>query len=120
MVATATSHKFQKGVSGNPSGKPKGTKDAPKFNFALICKEAGFNPCLELIKIARTAKSEHARVTACTEIASYVAPKLKAVEISPSDAKETFQMMMNFGKPNDNQETVADGIDNVQCEQDSK
>lgn len=120
MVGTANSNLFKKGVSGNPGGKPKGTKDKVKFDFAIICNQAKFNPVLELIKLARTAKSEHVRVTACSEIASYVAPKLKAVEISSSEAGERFQMFMTFGQPKEGEETATDGVDNIQCEQDGK
>ena len=121
MVATNRSSLFKKGVSGNPSGKPKGTKNKRSFDFAQICSNHDFDPCLELIKIVRTeGASIHAKVQACSEIMSYLAPKLKAVEVSAGEHTEKFQMTMNFGTPKEGEETVADGVYNIQREQDSK
>jgi len=99
MVATSTSHKFKKGQSGNPGGKKKGTKNKYKMDFLQTCCDEGFNPCLELIKIVRTTKSDHVKVTACSEIASYVAPKLKAIELTVDEAVERFQLNFNVIQP---------------------
>ena len=108
MGSSSGSHLFKKGQSGNPGGKKKGTKNKVKFDFLQTCCDEGFNPCLELIKIVRNTKSDHVRVTACSEIASYVAPKLKAIEISVDEAVERFQLNFNVISPDQAEKKAED------------
>lgn len=88
---------FQKGNCANPNGRPKGSKDKIRYNAGLICQQEKFNPIIKLIELAKEGKSQRIQLEAASELASYVCPKLKAIEVSLDDAKETFQFFLNTG-----------------------
>lgn len=74
---------FKPGQSGNPLGRKKGAINAKKrINVGEIMETLDFEPFKELVKIARTARSEKVRCEATIELCSYLAPKLKQVDFT--------------------------------------
>ena len=104
---------FQKGQVNNPKGRPKGSKDKINYNVGSICKSFNFNPFEQLIKLAQTGK-DRIKLEASAELASYLAPKLRSIEVTAEEAIEKFQLIFNVGnQPEENNQ--PDGIDNLQC-----
>lgn len=99
---------FEPGKSGNPKGRPPGSKDKYRFEVAKVLQEieiknkkgevigVGFNPFVNLVNLALNAKSEHVRCMATSELCSYVAPKLKSVELT-TDNENPFSITLNLG-----------------------
>lgn len=97
-------HRFQKGLSGNPNGRPKGAKNKVRFEVAEILKEEGCNPFKILAQLALgnadynrgVQVTGYLRKDAAAELAQYIAPKLKSVELT-GDQLENFTLFMNYG-----------------------
>lgn len=99
MVMPSESTQFKKGNTANPSGRPKGAKTKIRFDVAQTLKDLNYCPFTHLHKIANDdGWPKRERTQAACELAGYVAPKLKAVELSASDIKEGFQFMFNIKK----------------------
>jgi hypothetical protein len=100
---------FKKGESGNPNGRPKGAKNKIRFDVAEILKAEKCNPFKILAQIALGNTdynndrpiTAYLRKDAAAELAGYVAPKLKSVEIT-SDQLDNFTVMLNYAPPKDN------------------
>ena len=86
---------FPKGVSGNPEGKRKGTKNKIRYDVLKILDEHNFNPFIKLIELAENARSEHVKLEATTELAGYVAPKLKQISL-PHDTDSPVHFTINL------------------------
>lgn len=92
------SNLWQKGKSANPNGRPKGSKNHRGFNVEQILKDLKYCPFTHLYKMATDDKwSKRERTQAAIELCTYVAPKLKSVELS-SAQKESISLMINCGK----------------------
>ncbi len=65
-----------------PGGRPKGSRNKPKQRLIALleAKYPGYNPVVELARIAHETDDEQLRFNAHKEVAQYVTPKLKAVE----------------------------------------
>lgn len=98
---------FKPGQSGNLAGKPKGIKNKIQYDVAKTLKENNFDPIIELIEIARDPKSGcRVRLEATMDLLSYVAPKLKSIEIS-GGGEDLPPIIMNFaGSKNNVEESV--------------
>lgn len=91
----------------NPRGRPIGSIKKDIYNVAkslatmvLVDKDGnptkGFDPFYELAMLGKFAKSEKVRCEACSELAHYVAPKLKHIEHS-ADKDSPLNVVLNFG-----------------------
>lgn len=90
-------HLFKPGESGNKNGRPAGSKNKKRFEVAEILERCGCNPFEELAYLAMNAKSEKVRCEAASELAQYVAPKLKQIEHT-GNADSPVQFIMNLGE----------------------
>jgi hypothetical protein len=99
---------FKPGQSGNPQGRRPGSKNKKSYlsEVVEICEVNGVNPFEILAQIAagtlekpdgnRETINACLRKEAAAELCQYLAPKLKAVEIS-NDPQNPIQVYMNFG-----------------------
>lgn len=87
------------GKDANPNGRPKGSKTKFRFDVAAILHELKYCPFTQLVEIARDLKwNKRERTQAAIELASYVAPKLKSIEIT-SDEANKISLNLNYGSP---------------------
>lgn len=103
---------FKPGQSGNPKGRPPGSKNKLVYHVGEICEREGCNPFEVLAQIAagklqsgddfiEMKRAIRLRMEAAAELAQYLSPKLKAVELSNKDG-EGLQLFINTTLPADN------------------
>jgi hypothetical protein len=80
--------RFEKGHK-KLGGRKKGTINK-RTRVEEVCQEAGIDPFAILAEIASSAKEETTRLAAAKELARYLEPQLKAIEIaSPEKSHES-------------------------------
>jgi len=93
--------KFKKGESGNPNGRPKGSKSAKTKLVEQRLKELGCDPLEVLATICNDKKEETSlRLHAAKELANYIYPKRKAIEHSTEDG-ESLSFTVNMVDSNE-------------------
>ena len=67
-----------------PAGRPAGSLNRPKRALIQLLEETlpGYSPVIEMAKIAQDMNNDlSTRLSAHKEVAQYITPKLKAVEV---------------------------------------
>ena len=83
--------------------RPKGSKNQPKRALLALLQEKypNYHPVLEMAKIANDPESDPAvRFNAHKEVAQYVEPKRKAVEVSGEDGGPLTVEIVKFAGSN--------------------
>ena len=88
---------FEKGKSGNPKGRPKGAVSAKTLIVEEKLAAVGCDPIEEMAKLAMDKKvAESVRAKLLSELANYVYPKRKAVEMDvPEESAQTVQEFLD-------------------------
>ncbi len=86
---------FKPGQSGNPNGRPKGSKNKHTIEAMEILEKKGMNPLEAMADMAMDENvAESVRARLLCELASYMYPKRKAVEVSgPDDEALTIKIL---------------------------
>ncbi len=86
---------YKPGQSGNSKGRPKGSKNKNTLEAIAILDKKGINPLEKMADMATDENvSESVRARLLCELASYIYPKRKAVEISgPDDEALTVKIL---------------------------
>lgn len=93
---------MMKGQTNNPAGRPKGIPDRRNLRVAERAEELGCDPieflCLVVnadIDKLKELPDLNQRIAAAKELASYIAPKLKAIEhTGGADLTEIFTRLL--------------------------
>jgi len=87
---------FKKGTSGNPNGRPKGSKSIKTKLVEEKLAVLGYDPIRAMVDLANDDETPVAvRAKLASELASFVWPKRKAIEHSGSLGKSNAQEYTN-------------------------
>jgi len=87
---------FEKGKSGNPNGRPKGSISAKTKMVQTKLEELDYDPIASMVDLARDKETPVAvKAKLACELAGFVYPKRKAVEHSGSIGKGSIQGYTN-------------------------
>jgi len=85
---------FKSGESGNPKGRPKGAKSWKTLLVEERLEELKFDPIAVMVDLANDKKAPMAiRAKLASDLAGFVFPKRKAVELSGSIGRNDVQEM---------------------------
>jgi len=90
--------RFVKGQSGNPKGMPKGTPmkgNKVRVTAKEILDGLGFEPFREAVELFRSTKKERIKCDLIIDLCNYVAPKLRAIEIT-QEKDSPFTITLNL------------------------
>ncbi len=82
-----------------PAGRPKGSPNKPKRALLRMLEEQfpGWHPVTQLAEIANNVENDlRTRMDAAKEVAQYVTPKLKAIEIQGSTETSLTQLLQQL------------------------
>jgi hypothetical protein len=99
-MGTKNKHSFKPGNKAAVGhGRPKLAvlehRERFKWDVKSLCEAHDFQPFEELIRIAKFDRSVYARLEAASQLAAYLVPKLKSIEIK-GDEKKPFIINMNL------------------------
>src|SRR3954471_12098370 len=102
--------KFVKGQSGNPKGLPKGTIKRARVRVKVrdILDDLGFDPFREAVELYRTTKKERIKCDLIIDLCNYIAPKLRAVEITQEN-ENPFVITLNLA-PKKKQKEILNSV----------
>jgi hypothetical protein len=101
--------RYLSGESGNKRGRPKGsTTTIMRIKVAEVLRKMDFNPFIEAVNLFRETKSDKVKATLIVELCSYIAPKLKQIEML-SENENPFIISLNIAPKNNVPVNVIDG-----------
>lgn len=114
MITTITTMPFKKGKSGNPNGRPKGSKNLTTEQIrdafqALI--ESSLPDIQKWLKQVAKDNPEKA-LTIVERYSDFILPKLQRTELSGGEDKPLRKVVFDFGEPTtdrDNPDEEATG-----------
>ena len=88
---------FNKGESGNPAGRPKGSKNKLKRLVAEL-EAIGFNPAAELINQYRLLPDGEAKLRVLNDLMKYIYPTPKEEKIAAESPEESVERVQDLQK----------------------
>ncbi|OGO93544.1 MAG: hypothetical protein A3F10_05835 [Coxiella sp. RIFCSPHIGHO2_12_FULL_42_15] len=96
--------KFIKGQSGNPKGRPNGSKNKKiqhiQEYISSVLEKMDFCAFHKLIELAKYSNDQTIQLTAAKEIAQYLAPKLRSVTLT-GDTENPVSFHLNLSPSTD-------------------
>ncbi len=95
-------HQFKKGVSGNPAGRPKGSKNKRTLRQEVL-DEGGLTPAQFLASVVNDENANvNQRIRAAEAAAKFFDPALNSIEVhTDEDAHAPFNIILNAVQEDD-------------------